>query len=184
MTTKKENGFLPEGYKEPEGNYMKLAEGENTFRILSSAVTGYEYWTKDNKPVRAKENWVSTPKDIKLNDKTGLPTAIKHFWIFAVWNVEAGKVQVLELTQKSIMNSMKAYIENSKWGDPKGYDFTVTKSGSGLETKYVVMANPHSPAPDVKFDINLEAIFEGGDLFMSKEAQESEKQAQAEFEGK
>jgi hypothetical protein len=164
-----DNGFLPEGYTEPEGNYMKLQEGENTFRILSSAVTGFEYWNTENKPVRAKTPWTSTPADIRM-DK-GKPSSVKHFWFFAVWNQKANKVQVLEITQKSIMSSMKAYINNKQWGDPKGYDFTVTKSGSGLDTEYVVMANPHTPAPEAKFDINLEAIFEKeGDPFANKAA--------------
>ena len=181
--TKEKEGFLPEGYKEPQGNYMKWQDGENIFRVLSSAVVGYEYWTADTKPVRAKEAWTSTPADIK-KDKDGKPTGIKHFWYFAVWNYTAEKVQVLEITQKGIMSSMKAYIMNEKWGDPKTYDFIVTKSGSGFDTDYVVSVNPKSDAPKATFDGDLESIFDGGDPFMSKEAVASEKAAQAEFEGK
>lgn len=182
MTKKNEDGFLPPDYKEPEGNYMKFKDGENVFRVLSSAITGFEYWTADNKPIRSKTMWKSTPKDIRV--EKGKPTAIKHFWIFVVWNPVAEKVQILEVTQKGIMTAMKAYIGNKQWGDPKNYDFTVTKSGSGLETEYVVMANPPTPAPDVKFDIDLEAIFEdGGDPFASKEQNDSNAKANAEFKG-
>ena len=162
---KNESDFFPEDYKEPTGNYMKFNIGENVFRVMSPAVTGYEYWNTDNKPIRSKTQWASTPADIKRKDD-GKPTPIKHFWLFAVYNYAAEKVQILELTQKGVMSSMKAYIGNKQWGDPKGYDFTVTKSGSGLDTDYITMANPHSDAPNVEFDINLEAIFEeGGDPF-------------------
>ena len=184
--SKKNDGFLPADYKEPEGNYMKWRDGENIFRVLSSAVTGFEYWTddKDTKPVRSKTAWTVTPKNIRLDDKTKKPTAIKHFWIFVVWNYVAEKVQILEVTQRGIQTAMKAYIGNKQWGDPKGYDFTVTKSGSGLDTEYVVMANPHTPAPEVKFDINLEAMFEdGGDPFAGDAAAESNAKANAEFKG-
>jgi len=183
MTKKDTTGFLPDGYKEPEGNYMKFQEGENIFRVLSSAVTGYEYWNTDTKPVRAKEAWTTTPADIKC-DKDGKPTGIKHFWVFAVWNYMAEKVQILEVTQKGIMSSMKANISNEKWGDPKTYDFIVTKSGSGFDTSYIVSVNPKSDAPKVDFNINLEALFDGGDPFASKEATEAEAKAAAEFEGK
>ena len=168
--SKIEDDFFGKDYKEPEGNFMKLQDGENTFRVLSKAVTGHEYWNKDGKPIRAKEPWTTTPADIqtkvdaKGNEKT---TAVKHFWVFAVWNHKAGKVQVLEITQKSIRTAMKAYITNEKWGDPKTYDFTITRSGSGLDTEYVTMANPHSEAPKADISgINLQAIFEAdGDIF-------------------
>lgn len=175
MTDKKvdADGFLPSDYTEPEGDYMKLQLGENTFRVLSKAVTGFLYWTEDNKPVRAKEDWAITPKDIRM-DK-GEPTPIKHFWVFAVWNNRAKKVQVLEITQKTIQASMKAYIRNEKWGDPKGYDFTITRTGSGMDTEYVTMANPHSPAVETTVNVNLEAIFDAdASMFVEAEAKPTE----------
>jgi hypothetical protein len=55
--------FLPTNYEVPvsDGNYMKLKIGENRFRVLSSAIVGYEYWTKDNKPVRSRTLWEEVP---------------------------------------------------------------------------------------------------------------------------
>lgn len=53
MTTN--NFFQDNNYKMPStDNYMKFKEGENTFRVLSSAITGYEYFNTENKPVRSK----------------------------------------------------------------------------------------------------------------------------------
>ena len=61
-----DNFFPTEDYKVPDiSNYMKFVEGENPFRVLSSAIVGYVYFTKDNKPVRSKEVFESTPEDIK-----------------------------------------------------------------------------------------------------------------------
>lgn len=147
-----ENGFLPEGYKVPvNSNYMKFQEGENTFRVLSPAVVGYEYWNNKNEAVRSQKGFAGIPADIRYEDdkKTGesKPSRIKHFWAFAVWNVDAGKVQILQVTQQGVMDAIKALVDNSKWGDPKGYDITVTRSGSGFDTEYQTMPNPHSPVP-------------------------------------
>lgn len=158
--------FLPANEKAPEGNYMKLLEGENTFRVLSSAIVGYEYWNTESKPVRSKTAFQSTPADIKVDG--GKPTPIKYFWAFVVYNYRAEKRQVLELTQTSIQNAIRSLVENKKWGDPKNYDISITRSGSGLDTEYTVMPNPHAEFPADLVGtaaINLEALFTGEDPF-------------------
>jgi len=168
-----ETKFLGDDYKLPEtSNYMKFKEGDNKFRVLSSAIVGWEYWNEDNKPVKRRENWNTVPDDIKT-EKDG-SVRINHFWAFVVWNYEAEKIQVLELTQKGIMKYIQSLVKNIKWGDPKGFDITVNRTGSGFDTEYTCTADPHS-----KFDekiikqyedmnIKLDALFTGGDPFMSK----------------
>lgn len=153
--------FLPADYKAPEGNYMKLQEGENTFRVLSSAIVGYEYFNKDSKPVRSKTPFTNTPADIKENG------SVKHFWAFVVYSYRAEKAQILEITQSSIQTGIKALVQNPKWGDPKNYDLTITRTGSGLDSEYSVMPNPHETFT-VDFmvpTVNLEALFAGTDPF-------------------
>lgn len=162
------NAFLPKGYKVPEseGNYYKFGQGDNRFRILSSAITGWECWTKDSKPVRQKEAWESRPEGIKMNDSGQFQ---KHFWAFIVYNYDANKAQIMELTQKSIMGAIQAYNENPKWGDPTKYDLVVDRKGEGLETEYTTIAEPHSPAPVVDISkINLNALYEGADPWISE----------------
>lgn len=156
--------FLPENYKTPEGNYFKFQEGENTFRVLSSAVIGYEYFNKDNKPIRSKTPFTYTPPDIKEGG------SIKHFWAFLVWSYRAEKQQILEVTQSGIQSAIKALVSNPKWGDPKGYDITISRTGSGLETEYTIMPNPHSELDVTPQAVNLEALFEGEDPFKFNEA--------------
>lgn len=159
--------FLPKDYEQPkeEGNYYKLKKGENRFRVLSSAITGWEYWTRDNKPVRSKHPFEERPEDAKVAENGQYQ---KHFWAFVVYNYEAKKPQILEITQKTIMSSMGTYVDNAKWGDPKGYDLVVTAEGDGLEREYTVIAEPHSPAPEADISkIHLEALYESGDPFSS-----------------
>jgi hypothetical protein len=165
--------FLPDDYKVPSNsNYMKFETGENTFRILSSAIIGFEYWNKDNKPVRSRTPWDEIPADIKPQKDGSI--RINHFWAFIVWNYNESRIQILELTQKSIMEGIKALVDNKKWGDPKGFDITVTKVGEGLNTEYTVMPNPHSPMPDDAIKgmetkkITLAALYDGKDPFATE----------------
>lgn len=157
--------FLPKDYETPkmEGNYFKLKKGSNTFRILSPTIVGYEYWTKDRKPIRATEPWEEIPEDAKRAENGAFQ---KHFWAFIVWNYGAKKVQIMEITQKTIKDAIEAYVENPKWGDPTKYDFVVKAEGDDLERTYTVIAEPHSEAPEAFIgNINLKAFFTGEDPF-------------------
>ena len=54
-------------------------------------------------------------------------------------------VQVLEVTQVQIQGGIKALVDSKHWGDPKAYDITINRSGSGFDTEYIV--NGVSPKP-------------------------------------
>ena len=172
--------FLPTNYEAPKSTsgYMKLQDGLNKLRVLSSAIVGYEYWNTDNKPVRSKE-YPSNPTDIRV-EKDGSKSKIKHFWAFCVWNYKAdkdkdgndvGMVQILEITQKTIQNGIMSLVNDEDYGDPKQYDLKITRSGEGLETSYSVMP---SPAKELSMEVatafaekkvNLEALYASGDPF-------------------
>lgn len=166
--------FLPEGYdKIPStGRYMKLLEGENTFRVLSSAVVGWVYWNTSGKPVRLRERPSTRPLDIRT-EQDGKEN-IKHFWAFAVWNYAERMVQVLEVTQVQIQGAIKALVDSKHWGDPKGYDITISRSGSGFDTEYVTQGIPPKPLdPKVAAEyaanpVNLRALYDNGDPFAGK----------------
>lgn len=160
--------FLPDAYEIPASpsNYMKFQEGFNRIRILGSAVVGFEYFNQNNKPVRSKEPFEDTPSDIKKDGK------IKAFWAFPVYNYQTSSVQILELTQKSIMTAIKSLVDNPKWGSPMLYDIAITKTGEGLDTEYVTQGEPPISEPSVEISnaysqkkINLNALFEGLDPF-------------------
>lgn len=168
------NNFLPTGEKEPEvSNYMRLEAGENRFRILSSAIVGNEYWVTEGEkrtPVRKRIDENISIEDLGI-DKWGNPEKPKYFWAFVVYNYEAKKVQILEITQTTIRKPIKALTLNKKWGDPHDYDIVVTKTGTDKETEYQVTPDPKElldPAIVEAYEamaINLEALFEGGDPF-------------------
>lgn len=166
-----ENFFGDPNYKMPvTSNYMKFKDGENTFRVLSSAITGYVYFNTENKPIRSQHDFDVTPG--KKEDGE-----VKHFWAFAVWNYADERVQILELTQKGVMGFIQSLVSNKRWGNPTGYDITVNKSGAGLKTDYEVMANPHSPLEQKiaeawsKCRVDLRELYTNGDPFKPTQKQ-------------
>ena len=156
--------------KSKGGNFYKFDDGQNKVRILSDPVMGWLYWTSQGKPVRLYEEPQQKPSDMREGDK------IKFFWAFSVWSYRDGKVQVLEITQSSIREQMQDLILNEDWGDPKGYDLTVTKKGEKLDTEYTVQPSPQKvlTMEQVKAyreaRVNLEALFAGGDPFADSSA--------------
>jgi hypothetical protein len=157
--------FLPPNYEAPktEGNYFRFKKGTNTFRILSPAIFGYEYFNTSNKPVRSEEPWDERPEDMKEGG------TVKYFMACVVYNYEAKKVQILEITQKTVREAIEGLAMNKKWGDPSKYDIVVEAKGDGLEREYSVLPEPHSEAPKAEYSqINLQALFKGEDPFNSK----------------
>ena len=168
--------FLPKGYELPEktSGYMKFEQGENRFRVLGSAITGYEFWADTaeggRKPLRFKMDQSFTEKDLQGAN----PEEKKHFWAFPAWNYTAGKVQILEITQSTIQKAIRALVANPKWGDPKEYDLVVHKTGEKLDTDYQVTPDPKEELPEELLTlyrgtyIELDALFRGENPFEEK----------------
>ncbi len=168
------NDFLPEGYEVPatKGNYMRFQDGVNKFRILTSPVIGYEYWNEDNKgdrkPIRKHMNENLVLADIQEPDK------VKHFWAMVVWNYDEKRIQILEITQKTIQRTLRGLAKDEDWGSPKDYDIKIERSGKELLTKYEVTPSPKKPLTKEiseafeKMPVNLEALFSGNDPFKSE----------------
>jgi len=135
--------FLPPNYEVPKtgGSYTKFQPGDNKFRILSAPVMGFEYWNTEGKPVRLHNYPDVKPANMR-NGET-----IKHFWALKVWNYRTEALEVLEIVQSTIQSAILALSSSADWGDPREYDITINKSGSGKEnTKYAIMPSPMKPA--------------------------------------
>ncbi len=172
------NDFLPDNYEIPKGpsNYTKLETGDTKLRILSKPIIGWSYWDKDVKPVRIQG--VTEPpiaKSLINKDKYG-NQPIKHFWAMVVYNYNVKQIQILEITQSSILSSLKDLATNPDWGSLFLYDITINKSGTGKETTYSVIPVPPKPvSEEVKAAFkakpaNLLAMFAGNDPFASAQA--------------
>lgn len=169
-------------------NYFKFEDDDNVFRILGSfsegsAIQGLEYWkTADNKrvPVRlakkADGTFPSVPISELETNKFGDLDIPKYFWALPVWNYAEKKVQILEITQKTVLKGIKAYIANAKWGDPRDYDIIVNRGKEGEKTVYTVTVNPKEKLDKAiveqytNININIKALFEGEDPFATDES--------------
>lgn len=154
--------------------FSKFQEGVNKFRFLSDVVFGYEGW-KDSKPFRHEGNVCKIkPEQVDLN-QNGNPN-INFFWAAVVWNYRAeklgdnkwvGKIQVLEITQKTIMKVLYELEQKEEYGDIKGYDVEITKTKEGDKTTYTTLGMPPKALSKEikdafeKTEVKLEALFKG-----------------------
>lgn len=136
--------FLPTGYEAPKSIsfYTKFEDGEKVrLRILPSGledrncITGFEYFEDmddgKKKPMRSS-------KSMKHIEE-------KHFWAFKVYNYNLGVVQLCSLKQKTLMKQMKEIFENEDYGDPLGYDISISRTGKGMDTEYSLVPSPPKP---------------------------------------
>lgn len=161
------SSFFAEGYEVPQssgGAYFKPASGPNRIRILSDAITGWSYWTNENKCIRSQEKFGATP-DIRVKD--GKAERVKHFLMMSIWDYASGSVKLWEITQATIQRDLYN-LDNSDWGHPKNYDIVVTKQGEQLNTEYSVLPQPAKPLSQEMINawaqqpINLEEVFVSG----------------------
>jgi hypothetical protein len=185
------NEFLPKGYQTPEvpSNFMTLEDGVNSFRVLSSAIVGYEWWVENGeegrKPVRVRTA-DEVPDEVMA--ATDNRKRAKHFWAFTVFNYKTKTIQVLELKQKTVMRSIEAFIKNPKWGNPKNYDLIIERVKTGSQDRdveYNVIPEPPSTLDEgivelaQSVSVRLEALFEGTDPFAEPEEDERSEKRQA-----
>lgn len=170
--------FLPDNYTPPASNshFMKLQDGENNFRIMSSPIMGWTYWDKlnGNKPVRLEytaENYKIAEESASKNPDPK-DQKVKHFWAMIVWNYDTKNIEILEITQKSIQEALRTLSTKKGWGNPvDAYDISVDKSGSGIDTEYQLSPIPPEPTSEEitqefnKKIIKLRALFYGVDPF-------------------
>jgi hypothetical protein len=181
--------FLPKDYELPEStsHYMELVEGENSFRILSPAIVGYEWWiengTDGRRPVR-----VRTAADVpdEVQNATDNRQKARHFWAFTVYNYGTQSIQVLELKQQTVMQAIDALCRNPKWGNPQRFDLVIEKVKTGtrdFDVEYNVIPEPPSDLDEgivalaKQVPVRLEALYSGDDPFALEEEEDGEAQA-------
>ena len=178
--------FLPKGYETPESEqrFMVLEEGTNTFRILSPAIVGYDWWEDTGEGERVPRR-VRTAEEVPaavMNAGRDRDQA-KDFWAFVVFNYKTQSIQVLKVKQKSIQRAIEAYTNNPTWGNPMGYDLTIEKVKTGSRERdvvYHVIPEPPTPRDEgiaelaKHIPVRLEALYDGEDPFAVTDREEDE----------
>lgn len=166
-----ENSFLPQGYEQPKsgGGFTTLVEGANKLRVVSDALLMWLEW-RDGKPKRHPY----TSPDNKPAKGTGQKDSVAHAWGLGVYNYKTKQIEVFELDKQGAITQLLALVQNPSWGHPKKYDIIITKSGSGMDTKYNLAPEPPSdPSNEVieaftetPFDLN-QLLIENGNPFLN-----------------
>ena len=155
------------------GNYAKLLQGENKFRVVGDIddtppgfIVGMIGWTTNEEGQRRPVRFIygeSAP--VTFDDKP------KEFFAMLVWNYAEERIQILELTQAGLKDELIKLDADEDWGDLRKYDISIMRSGEGLETSYVMTPKPHKKRSDeinaaVKdMKVNLNALYTGDDPF-------------------
>lgn len=145
-------------------SYMSFEQGANTIRIISEFAWGYEYDYANREEGEEKGRpfyRTNSPEISAVRSKLVLKANM------VVWDYSAKELKVLSLHQKNILNAIRDYVENEKFGAPTGYDLVVTKRGDGRDTRYGVVANPPEAIGEeiqnalMGVTINLENFYNG-----------------------
>lgn len=128
-----DNSFLEADYSAPVsgGNYAKINDGENKFRILSKPLLGWVGW-QNKKPLRFA--YKSKP-DIQFDENK----PARHFWAVIVWDYSDKSIKVLEITQATIQQSITELVRSEHFGAPYEYDIIIKRTGHDKNTKYTVL---------------------------------------------
>jgi hypothetical protein len=162
------------------GGYLSLSKlpdgGTVRFALLSDEpLEFYESWGTANgasKPFRfdfepTYEDVVAEMGEFEPREGRGGPgTADVKFAIAVpVYNYESGKVQVLQITQKSVLKELDQVSQMEDYENLLEWDFTVSKKGSGLLTEYTLRPVPRKKGSQEHVDSAwIEAKAEGFDI--------------------
>lgn len=170
--------FLPEDYSEPSNSeYTKLDSGTTQIRFLWNPIQWWNLWedyTKDD-----WSEWRRVTRWRKEQDKP-IPTWSKTVWTCLVWNYNDSRMQVWDITQKSIRDQIVwLYRKKARW-DLKEYDIEVTKEWEKMQTSYTVTPCPKSSLPDIvknalmSTPVNFDVYFDGDSPFWAEKTAEPE----------
>lgn len=162
------------------GGYLQLSKlpdgGSVRFALLSDEPKEfYEAWGQSNgqsKPFRFESEPTSEDVKIEMGDfepreGRGGPGTVDLKFAIATpcFNYDAGKVQVLQITQKSILKEIDAISQMDDYEDLLAWDFNISKKGSGLLTEYTVRPAPRKKGSQEHIDAAwIEAKSEGFDI--------------------
>jgi len=159
------NDEVNEELDKKTSDYYKFEEGKNVLRIVSGFAWGYKYNYK-NSAEGAEKGYpfyrTNAPEVDAIRSKLQLTAAM------VVFDYKDNTLKPLTIHQKAILDSIREYNDNPKYGVPTGYDITITKTGSGKGSKYPnTIADPVEPQSEIikealkKVVINLENAYGG-----------------------
>lgn len=147
----------------------KLPEGSTRFRFLGEPLFFFETWQTDSSGAKKPKRF-AMDEDIPV-EEVG-PDGIKQVMASKVYNYAAKAIQIMSITQVTILAPMKEATKNAKYGDLPGYDVYIKKTGIGKNSRYSFDKDPKEEMSDEvkKADelvvVNLESLLVNEDPFL------------------
>lgn len=173
-------------------NPSKVSSGSSVrFCLLSDEpLEFYEVWAEgpDNKAKPFRFESEPSPDDMALafgdytrrmnREGTGVEP-VKFALALPVYNYETARVEILQLSQKSLIRELDAVSQMEDYADITAIDFQLGKEGSGLSTEYKLTPVPRKKGADKDIaaawedtrsaGFDLSRLLEGGDPFKPAE---------------
>ena len=173
-------------------NPSKVAAGSKVrFCLVSDEpLEFYECWAEgpDGKAKPFRFDSEPSPDDMALafgdftrrmnREGTG-PEPIKFCLALAVYNFDTARVEILQLSQKSLIRELDAISQMPDYDDLTAVDFLLGKEGSGLNTEYKLTPVPRKKGADKDIaaawddtrsaGFDLSRLLEGADPFKAAE---------------
>ena len=170
-------------------NPSSLADGE-TVRfspVGDASLDFYEVWgrTSEGRPKCLRFSEEPTSKELQdraadegvnLVDQKGEVSRLKQALAFWVWNYGTSSVQLFQAPQRSILDALAALLSDEDVAkDPGSWDLELSRTGTGMDTRYTLMLKPGRRKGAVATQVNeawqecvaegynLSALLSGGD---------------------
>lgn len=127
-------------------------------------------------PTSTELNDRAADEGIQLVDQKGNPSKLKPALAFWAWNYSTSSVQLFQASQVSILETLAAlFSDEDVAADPSAWDFELSRTGTGMDTRYSVVLKPGKRKGTVKAEVdaaweecvnegyNLDALLSGGD---------------------
>ena len=157
-------------------NPSKIQSGSSArFALLDdNPLEFYEVWAEDAvggvKPFRFKQD--PTPEDIesglgegytqRLNREGTANEPAKFCIAVQVYNHDTGSVQLLQVSQKSILREFDSISQMEDYQNLLEHDFVLGKEGSGLTTEYSLRVCPRKKGTDERIQTAWESAQSDG----------------------
>tara|TARA_R100000388_G_scaffold93598_1_gene78620 strand:+ start:792 stop:1421 length:630 start_codon:yes stop_codon:yes gene_type:complete len=178
-------GFFPKvEATQSQGAYFKVSaigkaySNPSKIRILGafiddSMIEGWRAFNTSGMPMRKK-----TKDEIDLSqlgkNNFGQDEKPIRFWAFPVYVFDDNSVQICEIHQVGLMRELERLGNDRNWGDPRLYDVSIMKTGSGNRTAYQVTPSrsqfpqEHADSVGKAIDqIDLQKLFVNEDPFLT-----------------
>ena len=157
-------------------NPSKIQSGNSVrFALLNDQpLEFYECWGEDasGKPQPFRFAQDPSSEDIetemgsdysrRMNREGTAPEAVKFAIAAPVYNYETEAVQILQLSQKSIISELDGISQMEDYANLLEHDFVLGKEGNGLDTKYSLRPVPRKKDSDKIIEAAWTESLEGG----------------------